>query len=332
MTLPSPQPPPRPPALKSVLGAVAVQGTRKAAASAGSAAVGALGWPVIVALVTIVAVLALVLLVTAIVALSRMSDQRSNFSYQCESRLGYSVGNTASFEVVPRLATSVSLEQTPPTTTWETTLLQPATTTPPTSTPTSTATATPTTTTTATSTNSTSPTNPYATLTAPLSADAKTTACANAVRTGEVVKAPLKTSGDDTGRRAAALAKDQVGHMATASDGSTAGPTNNAFSAANLVRYAYYQATGGDITLPKDVAEQIDTGDRVDPTAISPGDLVFFNFTPDHGPTAVMLAITPTLGIDATTLNQPITVGVLPTGNVIIKRPRAHTNQEVPTP
>lgn len=326
MTVPSPQPPRRP-ALKSVLGAVAVQGTRKVAASAGSAVVGALGWPAILAIVAIVAVLALVLLITAIVALSRMSDQRNEFSYQCESRLGYSVGNTASFEVVPRLATSVSLDQAPPTTTWETTLLQPATTTPPTTTPTSTST-----TTTTTSTNSTSPTNPYATLSAPPTADAKTTACATAVRTGDMVKAPLKTPGDDTGRRAAALANDQVGHMATASDGSTAGPTNNAFSAANLVRYAYYQATGGEITLPKDVAEQINTGDRVDPTAISPGDLVFFNFTPDHGPTAVMLAITPTLGIDATTLNQPIAAGVLPTGNVIIKRPRVHTNQEVPTP
>lgn len=331
MSLPSPQPPRRS-ALKSVLGAAAVQSTRKVVASAGSAAVGALGWPVILAIVAVIAALALVLLVTAIVALSRMSDQRSDFSYQCESRLGYSVGNTASFAVVPRLATSVPLDQGPPATTWETTLLQPATTTPPTTTATTTSTPAAPTTTTATSTDSTSPTNPYATLTAPPTADAKTAACANAVRTGDVVAAPLKTPGDDTGRRAAALANAQVGLMATDADGSTAGPSNNAFSAANLVRYAYYQATGGEVSLPKDVADQIAAGDRVDPTAISAGDLVFFNFTPDHGPTAVMLAITPTLGIDATTLNQPIAVGVLPTGNVIIKRPRLHATQEVPTP
>ena len=69
-----------------------------------------------------------------------------------------------------------------------------------------------------------------------------------------------------------------------------------------------------------------------DPSAISPGDLVFFNFTPTQGPTAVMIAITPTLGIDATTVNQPIAVGVLPTGNIIIKRPRTQTHLEVPTP
>lgn len=328
MSTPGTEPPQRS-ALRSVAGMAAAQGARKIVVSAGSAIVGAVGWPVILAVVAIVALLALVLVVTAIVAVSRMSDQRSTFSYQCESRLGYSVGNTASLAVVPRLATSVPYDQTP-TTTWETTALQPATTTPPTTltTPTST----PTTTTTTTSTNSTSPTNPYATLSLPATADAKTAACANAVREGDVVGPPLTTPGDETGQQAAILANQQVGLLATDVDGSTAGPTNNAFSAANLVRYAYYQATGGEVTLPTDIAAQIDQGDRVDPTAISPGDLVFFNFTPAEGPTAVMIAITPTLGIDATTLQQPIAVGVLPTGNAIVKRPRAQVKQEVSTP
>ncbi|KAA1250697.1 NlpC/P60 family protein [Mycobacterium simiae] len=322
----TPTEPPRRSALRSVLSAAAVQGTRKAAASAGSAVVSAAGWPVILAVVVAVALLVLVLLVSAIVALSRMSDQRNAFNYQCESRLGYSVGNTAALAVVPRLATSVPFGQAPATT-WETTALQPTTTTP----PTTTTTAAPTTTVT-TSTDATSPTNPYATLTVPPTADARTAACVDAVRTGDVVGPPLTSPGDDTGRRAAALANSQVGLLATEADGSTAGPTNNAFSAANLVRYAYYQATGGEVTLPKDIAHQIDTGDRVDPNAISAGDLVFFNFTPTNGPTAVMIATTPTLGIDATAVNQPIAVGVLPTGNVIIKRPRTHAEQEVPTP
>ena len=296
--------------LRGLLGAAAVQGTRKVAVSAGSAVVGAVGWPVILAVAAVLILLALVLVITAIVALSRMSDQQQNFAYQCESRLGYSVGNTAALAVVPRLATSVPFDQAPATA-WETTALQPATT---------------------TSANSTSPANPYATLTPPPTADANTTACANAVRNGDVVGPPLTTPGDEIGRQAATLANNQVGLLATDADGSTAGPTNEAFSAANLVRYAYYQATGGEVTLPKDVAQQIDTGDRVDPSAISPGDLVFFNFTPTQGPTAVMIAITPTLGIDATTVNQPIAVGVLPTGNIIIKRPRTQTHQEVPTP
>ena len=314
--------------LRGLLGAAAVQGTRKVAVSAGSAVVGAVGWPVILAVAAVLILLALVLVITAIVALSRMSDQQQNFAYQCESRLGYSVGNTAALAVVPRLATSVPFDQAPATA-WETTALQPATTT---SATTTTATPTSTPTTATTSANSTSPANPYATLTPPPTADANTTACANAVRNGDVVGPPLTTPGDEIGRQAATLANNQVGLLATDADGSTAGPTNEAFSAANLVRYAYYQATGGEVTLPKDVAQQIDTGDRVDPSAISPGDLVFFNFTPTQGPTAVMIAITPTLGIDATTVNQPIAVGVLPTGNIIVKRPRTQTHQEVPTP
>jgi cell wall-associated NlpC family hydrolase len=95
-----------------------------------------------------------------------------------------------------------------------------------------------------------------------------------------------------------------------------------------LVRYAYYQASGGEVTLPPTIADQIAIGDRVDVTTISPGDLVFFDFTPTGGPTAVMIALTPTLGIDAGTVDQPIAVAVLPTGNVIVKRPRS----EVPTP
>ncbi|MBY0285695.1 MAG: hypothetical protein K2X52_00880 [Mycobacteriaceae bacterium] len=330
MTTPGTEPPQRS-ALRNVAGLAAAQGARKVVVSAGSAVVGAVGWPVILAVVAIVALLALVLVVTAIVAVSRMSDQRSTFNYQCQSRLGYSVGNTAALAVVPRLATSVPYGQTPATT-WETTALQPVTTTPPTTLTTRTSTPTTTTTTTTTSANGTSPTNPYATLSVPATADAKTAACANAVREGNVVGPPLTTPGDEIGQQAAILANQQVGLLATDVDGSTAGPTNNAFSAANLVRYAYYQATGGEVTLPTDISAQIDQGDRVDPAAISPGDLVFFNFTPAEGPTAVMIAITPTLGIDATTLQQPIAVGVLPTGNVIVKRPRAQVKQEVPTP
>lgn len=321
---------PRRSALRSLTNAAAVQVIRKAAVSAGTAVVGALGWPVILAIAAVVVLLVLILAVTAITALSRMSDQRGDFSYQCESRLGYSVGNTAALAVVPRIATSVPYDQAPATT-WETTELQPATTTPPTTTSTTSPSTTPPTTTT-TSANDTSPANPYATLTAPATADPKTAACADAVRAGDVVGPPLTTPGTEIGQQAAGLANNQVGLLTTEADGSTAGPTNNAFSAANLVGYAYYQATGGEVTLPTDVADQIDEGDRVDPTAISPGDLVFFNFTPTQGPTAVMIAITATLGIDATTLNEPIAVGVLPTGNVIVKRPYTRTEQEVHTP
>ncbi|EHB48856.1 hypothetical protein MycrhDRAFT_5697 [Mycolicibacterium rhodesiae JS60] len=311
--------------LRAVAGTAVAQGVRKGVVTVGGAIVSAIGWPVILTIIAAVIIVALVLIVGFIVALSRMGDERTNLDYQCQSRLGYSVGNTASVAFIPRLATPVSVDPTP-TTTWETTPLQPATTTSPTTTPTTTSAPLPATTTTTTTT--TGEANPYATQTVPASADPKTAACASALRTGELIGPPLHDAGTTTGQRAASLANQQVGLLSTDADGTLTGPTNNAFSPANLVRYAYYQASGGEVTLPPTIADQITVGDRVDATAISPGDLVFFDFTPTGGPAAVMVAITPTLGIDAATVNQPIAVAVLPTGNVIVKRPRT----EVPTP
>lgn len=138
---------------------------------------------------------------------------------------------------------------------------------------------------------------------------------------GDVIGAPIRDAGTELGRRAADLAHAQIGVTATTTDGDTAGPTHSSFSAANLVRYSYYQASAGRITMPPDIADQINVGDRVAGDAISPGDLVFYNFTATGGPTAVMIATTATLGVDANALNQPISLAVLPAGNVIIKRP-----------
>jgi cell wall-associated NlpC family hydrolase len=306
--------------LRAVAGTAVAQGIRKGVVTVGGAVVTAIGWPVILTILAAVIIVALVLTIGFIVALSRMGEERINLDYQCQSRLGYSVGNTASLALIPRLATTVSIDTTP-TTTWDTTPLQPATTTPPTTTTTAAPPPPPTTT---TSGNA----NPYATQTVPSNADPKTAACASALQSGELIGPPVREAGTATGQRAAELANQQVGLQSTDADGTLSGPTNSAFSPANLVRYAYYQASGGEVTLPPTIADQIAIGDRVDVTTISPGDLVFFDFTPTGGPTAVMIALTPTLGIDAGTVDQPIAVAVLPTGNVIVKRPRS----EVPTP
>lgn len=309
--------PPRPSLAQTLLGAAAAQLARKAAMSAGSAAVAAIGWPVILTVIVVLLLLIIVLLVVILVALTKASDDRDMLSYQCESRLGYSIGNTASLTTVPRLATTVSIAAAP--TIWEVTALQPATTTPRTDTTTTTS---PTAATATSTTSSTTTVNPYATMTIPESADDHTRACASALQQdGELVGAPRSDPGTTLGQHVAVLANQQVGLLAADGEGNLVGPTNDAFSAANLSRYVYYQATGGALTLPQDLTAQIAVGDRVDADAISPGDLVFFNFTPTDGPTAVMIAITPTLGVDANTLGQPIAVGLLPTGNVIVKRP-----------
>ena len=103
-------------------------GIRKAAASVGSAVVSTLGWPVILGVTAVVIVAAALAAIAVFAAFASMKNERAQFLYQCESRLGHSVGNTASKAVVPRIATSVAFSDTP-TWTWQTTLLQPATTT-----------------------------------------------------------------------------------------------------------------------------------------------------------------------------------------------------------
>ncbi|MFV8142323.1 hypothetical protein ACNQR7_32670 [Mycolicibacterium senegalense] len=312
---------PRRSLVRAVAQTAAVQVVRKAAVATGGAVVSTFGWPAILAVLAVVAVAGALAILAIVAAFSRLSDQRADFAYQCESRLGFAVGSTAAITVVPRLATTVALDPaTPPATTWETTPLQPSTTTTSTTTPTTTPTPPPTTTST-TPPSAPTTTNPYASMTIPSTADTNTRACAMAVKQGEVVGSPVHTPGTELGRQAAALANERVGTMATLNDGDTAGPTNDAFSPANLVRYAYYQASGGAVSLPHTVAEQITIGDRVDPEAIAAGDLVFFNFTATEGPTSVMIAVTPTIGVDATIPDQPISLGVLPTGNVVVKRP-----------
>lgn len=305
--------PKKPGVARTLANAAVAQSIKKAVTWAGGALVSWLGWPVIIGVIIVAIIVVLIGVITIITALNKLSDDRAQFSYQCESRLGYSVGNTAALTYVPRIASA----STEPTTTWETTPLQPSTT----STPTSTPSTSPAATTTSTPATTTSTTNPYRAMPIPSSADPKTKACATAVRKGDIIGAPVRGAGTELGRRAAELAHAQLGLNATATDGDTAGPTHASFSAANLVRYSYYQASRGQITMPRDIADQINVGDRVDSDAISPGDLVFYNFTATGGPAAVMIATTSTLGVDASVINQPISLAVLPAGNVIIKRP-----------
>ena len=54
-----------------------------------------------------------------------------------------------------------------------------------------------------------------------------------------------------------------------------------------LVRFVFRQA---GVELPRTVAEQFDTGRRVDPRALHPGDLIFFD-TMEPGPSHVGIAV-----------------------------------------
>ena len=285
--------------------------------TAGGAVIGALGWPVIAGIVFMVAAATLVLLASMIMSISRMNADQATFVYQCQSRLGASVGATASVQVITHVA-APQTSGAAPTLSYELRYLQPQATVAPTTN------STPATTPTTTVSASPQP-NPYAALTAAPDADARTAACVQAMRTGEFVAPPANTPGSESGRLVAEVARRQVGLLATSTDGSAAGPTNKSFSPANLVKYVYDQASRGKVLMPDTLAAQIGVGQRVDPAATSPGDLVYYRFTPDAGPSAVMIAVSPTQGIDTSGLNQPIAVAPLPAGNVIVNRPHMET-------
>lgn len=288
------------------------------ARTAGTAVVATLGWPLVASVLFVAAVSALILAAAAVMSISRMTADAATFVYQCQSRLGASVGSTASVQVITAVA-APETRGAAPTLSYELRYLQPETLPPAAATPT------PSTAPAPTSAHDTAPQrNPYAALTVPPEADKRTAACAESVKTGEFVSPPIHTRGDESGRQVAELALRQAEPTATPARRTPTAPAATQ-SPADLVKSVYYQASRGKVLMPDTLAEQIGVGQRVDPTAISPGDLVFYRFTPESGPTAVMIAVNATHGIDPATATRPPVVSTLPAGNVIVKRPRMET-------
>lgn len=296
-------------------GLVSTVGTAAAAHATrvgGSAVVSALGWPLIAGAVLSVAAVITVLVASLFIAISRQSADQATFIYQCQSRLGAAVGTAASVQLVTISPVPEALTPSAPPT-YELRYLQPDTV--------------------ATPTPSAAPTrqaaaavtpprrNPYASLTAPPGAEARTVACVEAMKTGEFVGPPVRRPGTAVGRLAAELAVRRIATPDKPAQTSATRTPAAPLSPANLVRSVYLQASQGNVVMPENLADQIGVGERVDPGSISPGDLVFSAFTVDAGPTEVMIAISATDGIGAANDGQ-LAVAPLPTGNVIVKRPR----------
>lgn len=296
-------------------GQVNTAGTAAAAhatGAAGSVLVSTLGWPLIAGALLSTAAVVMVLVVSLIVAISRQSAEQATFIYQCQSRLGAAVGTAASVQLVTTSPAPAALTPSAQPT-YELRYLQPdtvATPTPSAAPPRQAVAVTP------------PRRNPYASLTAPPGAEARTVACVEAMKIGEFVGPPVRRPGTPVGRLAAELAVRHIATPTTPAQTSAARTPVTALSPANLVRTVYLQASQGNVVMPENLADQIGVGERVDPSAISPGDLVFSAFTVDTGPTEVMIAISATDGIGAAGGDGRLALAPLPTGNVIVKRPR----------
>lgn len=95
------------------------------------------------------------------------------------------------------------------------------------------------------------------------------------------LSAMLNTTGDGTGAKAVQAAKTQLGVDYSYGGGGLNGPTSNVdgvvgFDCSSLVRFAWYQATGGKTTIPRTSEAQQDALTPITRAQLQPGDLIFF--------------------------------------------------------
>ena len=90
-----------------------------------------------------------------------------------------------------------------------------------------------------------------------------------------------------------------------------------AYDCSGLVMDAY--AHGG-ISLPHHTYEQMQVGTRVSPNDIREGDRIYANFSGPGRPEHVLLAISPTMAIEAPTPGQRVHITSIPAGHIEVRR------------
>ena len=90
-----------------------------------------------------------------------------------------------------------------------------------------------------------------------------------------------------------------------------------AYDCSGLVMDAYAHA---GISLPHHTYEQMQIGTRVSPNDIREGDRVYSNFSGPGQPEHVLLAISPTMAIEAPTPGQRVHITSIPSGHIEVRR------------
>lgn len=78
-------------------------------------------------------------------------------------------------------------------------------------------------------------------------------------------------------RSVIAAAHAQIGKPYVWGGGNRNGPTHGGFDCSGLMVYAFYQGTGGAVTLPRTSQDQRRVGRHVSVSAMRPGDLIVIN-------------------------------------------------------
>ena len=91
----------------------------------------------------------------------------------------------------------------------------------------------------------------------------------------------------------------------------------HAYDCSGLVMDAYAHA---GISLPHHTYEQMQVGTRVSPNDIREGDRIYSNFSGPGRPEHVLLAISPTMAIEAPTPGQRVHITSIPSGHIEVRR------------
>ncbi|TXH20424.1 MAG: NlpC/P60 family protein [Mycobacterium sp.] len=131
-------------------------------------------------------------------------------------------------------------------------------------------------------------------------------------RPGDELNTSAPGSGGPAAQRAVAFARAQIGKPYV---WGAAGP--NAFDCSGLTMEAY-RAAG--ISLPHHTYEQMRVGAPVSRNNIEAGDRIYCNFSGPGRPEHTMLAISPTMAIEAPTPGQRVHITSIPLGRIEVRR------------
>jgi cell wall-associated NlpC family hydrolase len=91
----------------------------------------------------------------------------------------------------------------------------------------------------------------------------------------------------------------------------------NSFDCSGLTQAAYAEA---GVHIPRTTYEQVRAGHAVDRGAIQEGDLIFCNWSAPGTPEHVMMAVSPTMAIEAPTPGPSVKISPIPNGHIEIRR------------
>ncbi|WP_256673815.1 C40 family peptidase [Nocardia cyriacigeorgica] len=130
---------------------------------------------------------------------------------------------------------------------------------------------------------------------------------------------PVPSDGT-AGGRAVSAASNWLGAPYVWGGGGSGGPTGGGFDCSGLTQYAVAQATNGEVQLPRTTYDQINSGVRVHPSDVRPGDLIFpMSSFSGRGPEHVQLAAGHGMVIEAPTFGQTVTFSQMDSDVVVVR-------------